>query len=103
MRAVTVAVFKSSPESVTVTGEVDASNAAEFCLALLYAARRGRPPLHVDLGGVTFMDSTGLRAINDAAQALAASGSGLVLRNAPRHVLRIIEIMGTGETVLVDA
>jgi anti-sigma B factor antagonist len=100
--AVTIAIFKSSQSSVTVTGEVDASNAAEMCLALLDAARRGRPPLEVDLAGVTFMDSTGLRAIDEAAKTLAVSGSRLVLHNAPRHVLRIIEIMGIGETVLVS-
>jgi anti-anti-sigma factor len=99
---VTIAVFESAPALVTVTGEVDASNAAEFCVALLDAARAARPPLEVDLAGVTFMDSTGVRAIEDACEALAAAGSGVVLQNAPRQVLRIIEILGLGESLTVS-
>ena len=98
----TIAVFKTGPARVTVTGEVDASNAADFCVALLDGARRGKPPLEVDLAGVTFMDSTGLRAIEDASEALAASGSRVVLRNAPAHVLRIIEILGIGDSLRVN-
>lgn len=77
---------------VAVTGEVDASNAEDLCLAILDAASKHRSPIEVDLAGVTFMDSTGIRAIADASVALAASGAGLVLRNVPRQVQRLLTI-----------
>jgi anti-sigma B factor antagonist len=87
--------------TVAVTGEVDASNANRLRLAILAAASKHGAPLEVDLAGVTFMDSTGLRAIADAALALEPARSGLVLCNVPRHVRRILEITGSGRSLEV--
>ena len=95
------AVVDPGRAAVAVTGEVDASNAEDLCLAILAAAMVHGSPLEVDLAGVTFMDSTGLRAITDAAHALEASGSALVLSNMPRQVRRIMQISGLGSTLEV--
>jgi anti-anti-sigma factor len=86
---------------LVVTGEVDASNSGRLRLAILDAATTHGVQLEVDLAGVTFMDSTGLRAIADASLALQPPGSGLVLCNVPRHVRRILEIAGIGPSVQV--
>jgi anti-sigma B factor antagonist len=86
---------------LAVTGEVDASNAEQLRLAILDAATKHAAQLDVDLAGVTFMDSSGLRAIADASLALEPSGSGLVLCNVPRHVRRILEITDIGRTLNV--
>lgn len=93
-RDVTIVVDPGGARA-TVVGEIDASNAEDVSLALLSAARKVRSPLKVDLAGVTFMDSTGLRALNDAAQALASSGSGLLLCNVPRQIRRLMTLTGT--------
>lgn len=90
-----------SAATVAITGEVDASNADQLRLEILDAATTLGPQLDVDLAGVTFMDSSGLRAIADASQALEPSGSGLVLCNVPRQVRRILEITDLGLTLKV--
>jgi anti-sigma B factor antagonist len=88
---------------LAVTGEVDASNADELRLAILDAAGTDSAQLEVDLAGVAFMDSTGLRAIADACVALEQSGSGLVLCNVPRQVRRILEITDHWDVLKVKA
>jgi anti-sigma B factor antagonist len=97
----TIAACGSGRAGVAVTGEVDASNAGRLRLAILDAARKHGAQLEVDLAGVTFMDSTGLRAIADASRALGPSGSGLVLCNVPRQVLRMLEITDLGSSLEV--
>lgn len=98
-----VTVSESGDARVSVVGEVDGSNAADFCLEILGLARKWDRTLEVDLAGVTFMDSTGLRALDDAARALSASGFRLVLSNPPRHVRQIIDIIGVGASLQVRA
>jgi anti-sigma B factor antagonist len=86
---------------VAVTGDVDASNADDWRLAILDAATDPGAQLEVDLAGVTFIDSTGLMAIADASVALERTGRWLVVCNVPRQVLRILEITGIGATLEV--
>ena len=88
--------------SVAVTGEVDASNADRARLAILDAARKHSAKLEVDLAGVAFMDSSGLRAIADASRALESPGAGLVLCNVPRQVLRLLAITDIGADLEVN-
>jgi anti-sigma B factor antagonist len=78
--------------SLAITGDVDASNADRLRLAILEAAAQHPAQLEVDLSGVTFMDSTGLRAIEDASRSLDPSGAALVLHSVPRQVQRLLEI-----------
>jgi len=87
--------------TVAVTGEVDACNADRLRLAILGAAGRHGAQLEVDLAGVTFIDSTGLSAIADAALLLGPLPAGLVLCNVPRHVRRLLAIMDPGRRIEV--
>ena len=93
---VTITAGDTGPASAAVAGEVDASNADRLRVAILDAANKSIAYLEVDLAGVTFMDSSGLRAIADASRGLEASGSGLVLCNVPRQVLRLLAITDIG-------
>jgi anti-sigma B factor antagonist len=86
---------------LAVTGEVDTSNADQLRLAILDAATKQGAHLDVDMAGVTFMDSSGLRAIADASLALEPSGSGLVLCNVPRQVRRNLAITDIGRNLKV--
>jgi anti-sigma B factor antagonist len=94
---------------VAVSGEVDASNAGSLRLAIIDAAGseiaklNERAKLRVDLAGVTFMDSSGIRAIEDASLALAPSGFALVLCNVPRQVMRILGITAIGASLEISA
>jgi anti-sigma B factor antagonist len=78
--------------SLAVTGEVDASNADRLRSAILEAAGENDAQLEVDLAAVTFMDSTGLRAIEEASRTIDPSGAGLVVHNVPRQVQRLLDI-----------
>ena len=97
----TIIVCKSGSALVTVTGEVDDGEAADFCFALLDAVRVGRPPLEVDLTGVTFMGASGPKAVDDAARVAAPSDRRPAPRDARRRLLRSIESLGIGETLEV--
>ena len=92
----TITAGETGPASVAVAGEVDANNADRLRLSILAAANKSGAHLEVDLAGITFMDSSGLRAIADASRELEASGSGLVLCNVPRQVLRLLAISDIG-------
>jgi anti-sigma B factor antagonist len=92
----TITAGTTGPASVTVVGEVDASNADRLRLTILDAANQTGAKLEVDLAAVTFIDSSGLRAIADASRGLEKSGTRLVLSNLPRQVLRLLAITDIG-------
>jgi anti-sigma B factor antagonist len=93
----TITAGETGHASVAVAGDVDASSGDGVRLAILDAARNPGARLEVDLAaGVTFMDSSGLRAIADASRALASLGSGLVLCDVPRRVLRLLAVTDIG-------
>jgi anti-anti-sigma factor len=83
--------------TLRLTGEVDLSSAEllEDAMRQVCAGRRATE-LVVDLGGVSFMDSTGLRTLL-VGKALCAR-SGVELRVLPGHarVRRLLEITGLG-------
>ncbi|MFI6130577.1 STAS domain-containing protein [Micromonospora sp. NPDC051141] len=87
-----------------VTGEVDMATADELALALADLLRRR--PLHrllVDLAGVRFLDSSGIRTLLEAAQDAQHRGCHLVLVNTPRNVRRVLEIAGVATVLGLDA
>lgn len=48
----------------------------------------------LDLGGLSFIDSTGLRAILACQQHCARSGSGFAIKPGPEQVQRLFELTG---------
>ncbi|GAB3149826.1 STAS domain-containing protein [Amycolatopsis sp. NPDC004378] len=79
---------------LTVTGEVDMSNAAEFAAALGRELAAGTA-LTVDLTGVTYLDSAGVAALFDR-----AVGHDLRLV-APRLLERVLRVSGLTEAAKV--
>jgi anti-sigma B factor antagonist len=77
---------------LVLAGELDAhsAGAAERALASL----DGEGDVRVDVAGVTFVDSSGLRVLLDAHQALESDGRRLVLVSPSRAVARLIELAG---------
>jgi anti-sigma B factor antagonist len=89
----------------TPRGELDLATAPEMEEQVLAAVREGGRKVVVDLRELTFMDSTGVRAIVAAHQVAEESGSDLrVVRPARESaVSRVIEISGIDEALgLVD-
>jgi anti-anti-sigma factor len=69
-------------------------------LAALGATQRTRAVL--DLRGVTFMDSAGLKAILRASEFAESHGHTLVLRRGPRQVQRLIELTGVRDRLTFE-
>ncbi len=76
--------------ALVLTGEIDSYTAPELSERLA-----AEPPVEVvDVAGVTFIDSSGLRVIVEAHQTRVANGSRLVLRAPSAAVQRLLEISG---------
>lgn len=84
------------PPGLRVEGEVDATTLAPFAKALAAAARRGGD-IHVDLGGLTFIDLGGLRVLVATARSLER-GRTLVLHPLRPHLHRLITLVGWDDT-----
>ena len=76
---------------LTLRGELDAASAPELQAAI---ASTPAGPVSLDLGGVTFVDSSGLAAIIEASLVLARSGQSLVITERSEVVSRVLELSG---------
>ena len=86
---------------VAVAGEVDVDTAPRMRDALLEVIAEGEA-VFVDLGSVTFMDSTGLSALIVARQAADARGIPLQLRDVPPQVLKLLTLTGLDDWLPVE-
>ncbi|MEU0743283.1 STAS domain-containing protein [Streptomyces sp. NPDC006134] len=78
---------------VTVAGEVDLDGSVRFRDVLLSCLGTGRGAV-VDLGGVGFMDSSGINALITAHQAAEAGGVWLRLAAPQQAVQRVLQLVG---------
>ncbi|HEX4698464.1 MAG TPA: STAS domain-containing protein [Actinomycetes bacterium] len=88
---------------VTVSGEVDLETAPELGDHALAALKDVSVHLVLDLRGVTFMDSTGLKVLLATAHRADLAGGSVVLVAPNRAVNRILTLTGLDKTfVLAD-
>jgi anti-anti-sigma factor len=80
---------------VRVTGEVDMSNAATVQEVIDQVTGTGVKQLIFDLGGLEFIDSSGLAVLLTAAQKVPS----VQLRNPSPIVRRVVEVTGLSETL----
>jgi anti-anti-sigma factor len=89
--------------TIHLAGEVDLAAAPRVEAAVEEAlAGEESADITVDLDGVTFLDSTGLRALVAAHARCGEAGKTLTLVNPSVAVSRILEITGLGQTLLAD-
>lgn len=79
---------------ITVSGEIDLASAPKLESTLIAATDR---TVIVDLLGVGFMDSTGLRSLLSARDALEEGGGRLLLVFDEGPVARILDLTGLAE------
>jgi serine/threonine-protein kinase RsbW len=72
-----IMVSDSVPPLVTVSGEVDFTNSAVLSEEIGRLAGNGRPSVDLDLIGIEFIDSSGIRALLQAAARLKKRGGDL--------------------------
>lgn len=88
---------------VSLSGDLDLSTAKQAEQAIEDAERAGRDMVVVDLRGLSFMDSTGLRVIVSADKRAGRSNRRLVIVQGPAAVRRVFEITRLGERLeIVD-
>jgi anti-anti-sigma factor len=76
-----------------VAGEVDMAGVDELVTQLVAACERPTPVV-VDLSGVTFMDSSGLRALVIAQNTATENGCELKISSPPPFVRSLLELTG---------
>ena len=84
---------------ISPDGEIDLATVDQLEEALATAMSDADANVAVDLTGVTFMDSTGLRALLSANQKLSGSGNRLALIVSGGPVDRLLDISGVGQTL----
>ncbi|MCC6800766.1 MAG: STAS domain-containing protein [Chloroflexota bacterium] len=77
-----------------VLGRVDSTNAAELGLAMDRAADEGRSHIVLDLGGVEYMSSAGLREMVRVLKRVKRAGGDLRIANPSDRVREVLELAG---------
>ncbi len=80
---------------LVLRGELDLTSASLFERELLEAEQSNPRRVIIDLSGLEFMDSTGLRALLIARERAQENGHELALRRGPRQVQRVLELTKT--------
>jgi anti-sigma B factor antagonist len=89
-----VAVLDGEVHVVSVSGELDLHTAGELSAELEGVIARRPKRIVVDLGGVTFLDSTALGALVTAAKHARAVGAPTLVVTDDPHTLKIFRITG---------
>ena len=89
------------PPVLRLRGELDLGNAETAASAIgdLLAANRG---VVVDLGELTFVDSTGLGAFIRGRNIANRSQQHITLRSPPRSVLKVLQITGLDQVFTIE-
>jgi anti-sigma B factor antagonist len=94
-------VVRSSAEVVVaLVGDVDLST-TDALSGLLARVVADKPPLvAVDVGGVSFLDSSGIKCLVDAARCATQTGCSLVVRSPTSAIRQVFAICGVDELLL---
>src|SRR5437016_2442656 len=82
---------------LSLRGELDLTSVPLFERELRDAEATNPALLVIDLSGLDFMDSTGLRALLQARERAKDDNHELMLRRGPRQVQRVLELTKTLE------
>ena len=88
---------------VSITGEVDLSNAAEVTAAIVAAAPNEVAGVVVDLSGLSYLDSAGIRMLAELARRLDWRQQTLrVVAPEDSRARKVLTISGTEPVLLLD-
>lgn len=89
---------------IAPSGELDIATAPEFEQAIADATAEPGARVVLDLRELTFMDSTGLRALAQTNARAEQDDFDLAIVRGPRQIERVLEISGLSDVLpLVDA
>jgi len=82
---------------IAVTGELDVDSADELRTALVAATQVDHTGVDIDMSGVTFMDSSGLRELIGTYKRLAVDGRQMRIVEPSERVVRLLKLTGQYE------
>ncbi|MCI9444006.1 MAG: anti-sigma factor antagonist [Oscillospiraceae bacterium] len=86
--------------TITLSGELDHHAAKGLMESIDRCMEQNLPSKAVlDLGGLTFMDSSGIAVVLRAKRRMEALAGTLVVVNIPRQASRVLETAGLGKYV----
>ena len=97
-----VDVVSAQPPRVRLIGELDLA-AAAVCEEVIEPLCEHRATLDLDLGEVTFMDSTGLRSLLRIHRICDAAGGQLRLHEVPPQVAHVLTVTGLDQLLRIEA
>lgn len=87
---------------LAVSGEIDVASAPQLRAEVVAQLEAGRHTT-VDLGGVTFMDGSGVSALVAAQKRAVRAGTRLRIRNADhRSVALVLRLTGADTVLLIE-
>ena len=86
---------------VSVVGELDMADADQVGHVLVEAAEAGKPIVRLELAGLTFADSSAIKAILVGAQAADERGVVYELVNPHDRVRRLLEVTGLANVLTI--
>lgn len=88
---------------LSVAGDIDLDVANQLAaMGLLSLKSTDATSLVIDLGKVTFMDSTGLGALISIRNAATGVSKGLSLRSVPERVLKLLTLTGLDKVFTIE-
>ena len=97
------AALAPDPAVVALSGEIGIADAAATWERVRRVLLTGPRALVLDLGGVTFMDSTGLGTLLRIANECPPRGIRLSVRAASPQVVRLMQITGTQDIFSLES
>jgi anti-sigma B factor antagonist len=79
---------------VTIAGEIDVASAPSLSRCLGQCMDEGCTDIRLEMSGVSFMDSSGIKALLAARGQLEEVDGKLTLSNPSRTVLRVLDVTG---------
>lgn len=89
--------------TITVTGEVDISNADRLREVINFALEQPTEEIQLDLAQVAYIDSTGIGVLVGAAHHAAEHGKGFSVVNAQSGVMRVAQLLGVDQEISIRA
>lgn len=89
----------TSADGIVAVGEIDAHTAPTLAAAI----EAGAPTVRLDMSGVEFVDSSGLRVLIDSHQRLQHDGGSLTIVSPSPSVQRLFEISGVLDYLIVES
>ena len=86
---------------IVLTGEVDVTNADQLSELVTSQIAGGTLHLTIDVAGLDFADTAGIRVFLLADRTLRQRGGGLVLLRPQRVLARMLEIMGADQMIVI--